>query len=93
MCEPELHDDRAVPVSCSSKSLISPYARIQSASAQKPSTRSTSTRPYQERSKIVDPAAARDVAPEAPEVRLRALLVGRRGDRDDVVLARVERRR
>src|SRR6185437_3265469 len=38
--------------SCSSKSLISVYARIQSASEAKPSTRSTSTRPYHDRSNI-----------------------------------------
>ena len=34
---------------------------------------------------------AGDVAPEAPEVGLGLLLVGRRGDGDDVVLPRVER--
>ena len=35
-----------------SKSLISRYARCQSSGSQKPSMRSTITRPYHERSKI-----------------------------------------
>ena len=34
---------------------------------------------------------ARDMAPEAPQIGLGALLLGGRGDRDDLVLARVER--
>ena len=37
--------------------------------------------------------AARQVPPEAPEVGLRALLLGGRRDGDDVVAARVERAR
>ena len=40
---------------------------------------------------MVTPPRARDMPPEAPQVGLRALLLGGRGDRDDVVVARVER--
>src|SRR6185503_13239685 len=36
-------------------------------------------------------ALSRSVAPEAPQVRLRALLFGRRGDRDVRIRARIER--
>ena len=39
-----------------------------------------------------DLAVARQVPPEAPQVVVRLLLVGRRRDRDDAVVARVERR-
>ena len=38
-----------------------------------------------------DLPGARQVPPEAPEVMLRPLLVGGRGDRDDLIRARVER--
>jgi hypothetical protein len=34
---------------------------------------------------------ARQMAPEAPQVGLRAFLLGRRGDRHDAVLARIQR--
>src|SRR5450759_4546738 len=44
ICSQNLHTIAPPRVICSSKSLISLYARIQSATPQKPSTRSTSTR-------------------------------------------------
>ena len=37
------------------------------------------------------PPGARQVTPEAPEIVVRPLFVGRRGDRDDLVRPRVER--
>ena len=38
------------------------------------------------------PAVARNVPPETPQIGLRALFLGRRGHRDDLVIARVHRR-
>ena len=40
-----------------------------------------------------DPTDTRNMPPEAPHVRLRTLLLSRRGDRDDLVLARIHGRR
>ena len=39
------------------------------------------------------PLSGRHVPPEPPQIRLRSLLLGRRGDGDDDVLARIERTR
>src|SRR5207248_4883123 len=54
-CSQNLHSTTPSSTSCSSNWLISSYARRQSKAEQYPSTRSTSTRPYQVRSKIVMP--------------------------------------
>ena len=76
-------------VSCASKSLISPYARCQAASSAKPSTRSTSTRPYQLRSK--SPSGRRAAGtPKAPEVVLSVLLFRGSGNLDDLIDTGVE---
>jgi hypothetical protein len=68
--QPELHDDRAALDELLLEVVdLAVRAHASPLSPQKPSTRSTSTRPYQERSKIaIGRAAAR--APEAPEVGL-----------------------
>src|SRR5207253_2997622 len=53
-------------------------------------TRSTRTRPYQDRSKIVTSPCRGDVAPETPEVGLRPFFISGRGRGHDMVLARVQ---